>query len=270
MDTAVPAIDGRYQAPLPSTHLSAAYLTPPPAATGRPRLFCFHHAGGGASAFAALRRDLAGTAEVVAVQLPGREGRMRHQLPDTLSEVVAEIDAALDPHLTAADVCYGHSMGGLVAHDVIARRQDRGAVVPARLVIGACRAPRHPVALGHRAQDGRDDLVKMMLEIGGLSREMLGHPEWVDAAVDRIRADLRLCAGRWPAAGPPLACPIHVLHGVDDPLVTHGHLADWAEHTSADFQMHAFDGGHFFFLSGARAAFAGLLASLLERVPNAA
>lgn len=270
MDNTATAIGRHRPAPPPSTIIPGGYLTPPPSAVDRARLFCFHHAGGGASTFTALRRDLAATAEVVAVQLPGREGRMRHRLPDTMDEVVAEVDAAIDPHLTAADIFYGHSMGALVAHDVIARRQERRAVVPARLVIGACRAPRHPVALGHHAHDSRDGLVTTMLEIGGLSREMLSHPEWVDAAVDRVRADLRLCAGRRASAGTPLACPIDVLYGLDDPLVAPGQLADWAEHTIADLRMHPFDGGHFFFLGTARASFAGLLASLLRQAQNAA
>lgn len=241
-----------------------ACLTPVPAAGGGPRLFCFHHAGGAASAFTALRRDLAGVAEVVAVQLPGREGRLADRLPAAMAEVVADIDDQIDPYVRPGDVFYGHSMGALVAHDVIARRHARGADGPARLVAGACRAPRHPVALGHRARDSDADLADLMVRIGGLSPEMARYPEWVRAAVDRIRGDLVLCASREPAASGPLPCPIDVLHGTDDPLVDVAHATDWSGHTRAGCRTHRLAGGHFFHLGAGRAAFARIIEALVR------
>ncbi|MFB7500736.1 thioesterase II family protein [Streptomyces sp. NPDC056161] len=243
---------------------AAPCLTSVPRTDGGPRLFCFHHAGGAASAFTSLRRDLDGVAEVVAVQLPGREGRLRDRLPTTMAEVVAELDEQLDPHVRPDDVFYGHSMGALVAHDVLARRHARGGAGPARLIVGACRAPRHPVALGHRARDSDGDLTALMLQIGGLSPEMARYPEWVRAAVDRIRGDLVLCASREPADSEPLPCPIDVLHGADDPLVDVGQATDWTGHTRAGCRTHRLAGGHFFFLDSGRDAFVRLLGGLVR------
>jgi surfactin synthase thioesterase subunit len=244
------------------------YLTPKPSADDRLRLFCFHHAGGGASAFAGLRRAIAGGTggagiEVVGVQLPGREGRMRDVLPGTMAEVVAELDDHLDSQLAGEYAFYGHSMGALVAHDLVARRQARGASLPTRLVAGACRAPHLQAAFAAAHGETDDFLTKTMLDIGGLSPQVLSRPAWLQAALSLTRGDLRLCASRDIAAGEPLACPIDVFHGVMDPLVSLTQALPWADRSAVSFALHRFGGGHFFFLREAGDAVASALTGLL-------
>ena len=63
------------------------------ASPARPKMFCFPHAGGGASFYRNWERNLRGLADVRAVQLPGREERFRepryysiHRLADALFE----------------------------------------------------------------------------------------------------------------------------------------------------------------------------------------
>lgn len=240
-----------------------AYLTSRPAADDRVRLFCFHHAGGAASAFAGLGRALAGRIDVVCVQLPGREGRVREPLPATMADMVAELDEHLDPYLTGDYACYGHSMGALIAHDLVARRQARAASLPVRLIAGACRAPQLPAAFAAAYRESDAALVSTMLDIGGLSPLLLGRPEWLRAAVRLTRADLELCASRDTVPGEPLACPIDVFHGVGDPLVSLDQAMAWAERTSVSFAAHRFDGGHFFPLGPTAGAFAATLSGLL-------
>ncbi|MFF9587553.1 thioesterase II family protein [Streptomyces achromogenes] len=239
------------------------YLTSRPAAGGRLRLFCFHHAGGSASAFHALRRALEPRIEVIGVQLPGREARIRHPLPQDMARLVAEVDEHLDPYLDGTYACYGHSMGALVAHDLVARRQARGARLPVRLVAGACRAPHLvPAFVGAHAESD-DILVRTMLDIGGMSPELLNHPDWLRSAVSLTRRDLRLCASRDTALGAPLACPIEVFHGTADPLVSERDARAWTGRSAAGCTLHPFEGGHFFFLRESRERFPARLAEVL-------
>src|SRR4029453_18366937 len=50
-----------------------------PQAAAALRVFCFHHAGGGASSYRAWAGELPAWLELCAIQLPGREGRLREK-----------------------------------------------------------------------------------------------------------------------------------------------------------------------------------------------
>lgn len=131
------------------------YLSVRPATDARPRLFCFPHAGGSASVFTVLRNVLADRVNVVPVQLPGRERRLRDPLPMDMAALVADLDTQLDPYLDRPYALYGHSMGALVAHDLAVRRAQRGASTPRRLLTGACRALHLLGRLRRRARAAR-------------------------------------------------------------------------------------------------------------------
>jgi surfactin synthase thioesterase subunit len=244
------------------------YLTSEPPADGRLRLFCFHHAGGTATAYTALRAALAPHIEVVAVQLPGRERRLRHPLPGSMADLVSELDEHLDPYLAPPYAFYGHSMGALVAHDLIARRHARGAVPPDRLIAGACRAPQLPPAFAaeHAATD--ENLIRKMLDIGGMSPELLRYPDWLHSALSLARGDLQLCASRERNVPAPLPCPIDVFHGTTDPLVPEADALAWDGRSAVHTALHRFHGGHFFFLRESRTAVATRTAALLSGAPN--
>ncbi|MFH9863055.1 thioesterase II family protein [Streptomyces sp. NPDC017202] len=239
------------------------YLTTTPVPEAPLRLFCFHHAGGSASAFTAVRNALAPRVDVLPVQLPGREGRLRESLPRSMADLVAELDEQLGPYLTGRYACYGHSMGALVAHDLVVRRQARGDVLPVRLVAGAARAPQLPPAFASSYADSDDELIAKIVGIGGMSAELLGYPDWVRPALELTRADLRLCSTRGFSATPPLDCPVDVFHAVADPVVSEKEAREWAARSRAASTFHSFEGGHFFFLRESPTLFAACLAGLL-------
>lgn len=245
------------------TALRTQYLTTTPAPEARLRLFCFHHAGGSASVFTALRNALAPHIDVLPVQLPGREGRLRESLPGSMADLVAELDEQLDPYLMGGYAFYGHSMGALVAHDLVARRQARGDVLPVRLVAGAARAPQLRPVFASAHADSDDELIAKVVSIGGMSAELARYPDWVRPALELTRADLRLCSTRSPAATPPLDCPVDVFHGVADPLISDPEARAWAARSLAKSTFYSFEGGHFFFLRESPTRFAVRLAEVL-------
>ncbi|MFJ2131534.1 thioesterase II family protein [Streptomyces sp. NPDC087845] len=226
---------------------AGGYLPTSAAPGARLRLFCFHHAGGAASAFApwvqALRPDIA----VLPVQLPGREGRIREPRQLSMGALVADLDEALGPSLTGPYAFYGHSMGAAVAYALTRHRHARGRPLPARLLVGAFPAPHLPTGLDAVAELSDDLLAQWMIDIGGMSPELLRYPEWLQAAVSLLRADLELCAspGR-TRPDDPLPCPIQVFTGSADTLVTARDAAAWAQHTEGGCSVQPVPGGHFF------------------------
>jgi len=115
--------------------------SPVGAAVNTVRLFGFHHAGGGPSAFAGWRYALGGAVDVVPVVVPGGG---HHDFASLVERLADELAPRLDePH-----VFYGHSMGALVAYRLTRLREGRGQRLPDRLLLGAFAAPHlaHPIS----------------------------------------------------------------------------------------------------------------------------
>src|SRR3954465_8819810 len=98
--------------PRPKPDLWFPYRKPRPGA--RLRLFCFPHSGGGASTFRGFQEALPADVEVAAVQLPGREGRLREDPVSSMERLIPMIAGGLAPHLGLPFAFFGHSMGAWV------------------------------------------------------------------------------------------------------------------------------------------------------------
>jgi surfactin synthase thioesterase subunit len=230
--------------------------------TGLP-LLCFHHAGGAASAFAAWQHPLGPNIAVLPVQLPGRERRVAEPRFTELAELVADLDEQLDPLLSARPFAfYGHSMGGLVAYHLALRRARAGCSLPTRLLVGACAPPDLAARIARTLEKTDADLARWLVNLGGMSEELLRYPDWVSSALAVLRDDLRVIRGD-PEPAEPLSCPIDVFAGAGDRLLPSAALAGWERQTTAGCTLHVVPGGHFFPRESA-AVFFPALASVLS------
>lgn len=82
------------------------------------KLVCLHHAGAGASAYLKWQNVFGDRLEVLPVQLPGHETRMREQPFSSCTEATDAVVQALQPYLeTGRFSIFGHSMGGILAYE---------------------------------------------------------------------------------------------------------------------------------------------------------
>ena len=236
-------------------------IAPHPA--DRLRLFCFHHAGGGASAFRGWRDALGPDIAVYPVQLPGREARIREPRITDLATAIAALDEAIGPWLEAPYALYGHSMGALLAYTLAGHRLARGARLPVRLLVGAFPGPplRAPLAGVPELTD--EQLADLLVRIGGMSETVRRYPDWTAAAVALLRDDLGICHGPRPQAPPALPVPIDVFAGRDDPLVSTVDIESWAAHSTVGVRTRVLPGGHFF-VHDNRTELLGLIRSVLS------
>ena len=252
-----------------TTSEPTSYLISRPDRSDGLRLFCFPHAGGGASVFADWQAGLGPRIAVLPVQLPGRERRVHEPRFSDMGALVADLDRQLDPYLDEPCVFYGHSMGALVAWNLMVWRADAGRRMPDALMVGACNPPHlPPVSKGTRGMS-RDRLIQWLLDMGGISAMVLKYPDWVDAAISLLRDDLKLCDSHDVARflnTPPLPVPIHAFAGSDDAAVGADVLAGWARHTSLPSVVRTVPGGHLFFRDSSTEFLAALRSALTQLV----
>jgi surfactin synthase thioesterase subunit len=209
-----------------------------------PRLFCFHHAGGGSSLYQHWQRALSPTVSVWPVLLPGRERRMRDERFVSLAALVNDLDTHLGPYLSAPHVFFGHSLGALIAYRLACRRWARGETTPRALLLSAYPAPHLSSPFPPVDHLDDDHLAQLIEGIGGLTADL--PPQWRTAMVAVARDDLRLCESDTDAGEPGVTCPIHLFGADEDPLVDSEELRAWARHTTEPVDVRILHGHHFY------------------------
>ncbi|MER6268141.1 alpha/beta fold hydrolase [Streptomyces sp900105755] len=207
------------------------------------QLVCFPHAGGSAGFYRPLAAELAGHAEVLGVQYPGRQDRYSepvvtdvHQLADQVAEVLGQGEGGRPRALL------GHSLGAVVAYEVAARL---GGTAPVALIVSGRPAPSR-IRRTTAYLLAEDALAEQVMSLGGTESELLEHPELRSLLLPLIRGDYQASETYRFRGGPPLHCPVVAVTGDDDPLTPVADALVWAEHTTGPFQLHVLSGGHFF------------------------
>lgn len=232
-----------------STQLWLRRLKPNPQA--RLRLFCFHFAGGSASAYRTWPPLLAGSrpdVEVCAVQLPGRENRLS-ELPFTqVAPLVTALIATLRPELDRPFAFFGHSMGAIVAYELAQALVRNGLAQPSHLLVSGRRAPGTPERFApiHQAPTEDDLLRAIQHRYQNLPELLLQDAELKAIYAPLLRADFTLVETYTPSTLTPLPCPITVFGGAADAIATEAELLAWRAVTQSDFALHLLPGGHFY------------------------
>jgi medium-chain acyl-[acyl-carrier-protein] hydrolase len=210
------------------------------------RLFCFPYAGGGASAFRAWPTHLGVGIEVCAVQLPGRETRIREAPFDRLSALTPVLAEGLLPHLRPPFAFFGHSMGALIAFEVARWLRANGAPQPGALLVAGHAAPHleSPRPKLHRLPDA--EFISELRRYRGTPEVVLQSRELLDIFLPTLRADFALFETYRHEQGAPLSYTISAFGGRFDGEVGVYELEAWREHTSAAFRVRYFPGDHFF------------------------
>ncbi|MFG2312782.1 thioesterase II family protein [Streptomyces sp. NPDC048566] len=214
-----------------------------------PRLVCFPHAGGSATAYLPLARTLPADLDVVSVQYPGRQDRYREEPFTSIADLVEAVAGQLSEELVANPArpyaLFGHSMGALVAFETARWLAARGLPAPQRLFLSGRGAPGPQTSDRYQFFDDSDVLTEVR-RLGGTDQAMLDNPEVMEMVLPGLRADYRALGTYTWQASEPLPTPITVLVGDSDPMVTVEEAAMWKEHTAGDFARKVFSGGHFY------------------------
>lgn len=210
-------------------------------------LVCFHHAGGGMSAFRGWADVLAPTTDVVLVQLKGREDRVAEQLTDRLDDLALEIAEGICALPYDDVVLLGHSMGATVAWAVadaiwsLHRRRVR--------VVLSAQAPP-PYSLGSAVlvperQDDREGAEEIRDSMGGATTPAVGA-----FYADILAADLAWMSREFPSSvWRALPVDVYCVAAESDRLLPPGAMAGWGALTTRHFSLSTVPGGHMYLLT---------------------
>jgi medium-chain acyl-[acyl-carrier-protein] hydrolase len=231
----------------------------------RIRLFCFPHAGGGASLFVRWPRAMSTDLEICPCQLPGHEDRIKEASFTEASALLDALTAELDGLLDRPFAFFGHSLGAHVAFQLAHRLGARGGPSPVHVFVSGSSAPGVRLPTGVAALADTELLAHVVRWYGGIPPALLREPELVAAVLPAMRADFQLFDQMATAPAPPLDAPISAFGGLEDPTVSQLDLGLWASLTRSRFRLQMFEGDHFY-LRGAEAPLLQNIAHDLEVV----
>jgi surfactin synthase thioesterase subunit len=235
----------------------------------RLRLFCFHYAGATASIFRSWQGTLPEGVELIAVQLPGREYRLAEPLLTDMGQIAPAVAEILPPLLDKPYVFFGHSMGVLLSFDVIRILRARRVRQPELLIAAGRNAPQFRWRDAGLEMLPDDEFIAAVRDYNGTPEALLVEESLRELWLPRLRADLTVSATYQYTEQHPLDCPILVMVGANDPLVSDAGLQGWLSQTTGEVRFLRYPGNHFFLHSAERLVLAKVndeLEELLSRL----
>jgi len=245
------------------THINPRWMLRTESRPGaRVTLYCFPHAGGGASTYRMWPQMLPSWVDVVGVQLPGRENRIADTPRVDVMEIADAIAADASQYAGRPYAVFGHSMGGLLAFEV--GRMLTAAEKQAPLYLAISGMPHPPWRTPPESWSGLpdDELLAHVGAIGGVPPQILADPQLRKLILRPLRSDVSWLENYWPYRGQLLSCPLSVFAGEEDEDARAEWLEEWRQETMAEFRVRRYPGGHFYLTSQIRAVLDDLAADL--------
>jgi medium-chain acyl-[acyl-carrier-protein] hydrolase len=221
-------------------------ICPKPHPDARMRLFCFPYAGGSASAFRLWAPHIPPTIELCAVQLPGRETRLREPRFNRLAPLTRVLADVLASRFDRPFAFFGHSMGALIGFELARELRRQGQHNLKALFVSARSAPQLPGRERPAYMLPEAEFIARLREYDGTPEAILREPDLLQIVIPLLRDDLAINEAYSYAEEPPLDLPIAAFGGLDDLIVDEISIRAWGQQTSSGFTLRMFPGNHWF------------------------
>jgi medium-chain acyl-[acyl-carrier-protein] hydrolase len=212
------------------------------------RLVCLPYAGGGLSAFRTWSGRLLPNVDPLVMVFPGRGPRLRETPATRLRELAASLASVVEGEGPRRLAFFGHSLGALLAFEIVRELTRRGAAPPIHLFVSSRRGPRlpEPGEDVHKLPDA-EFVDEVQRRYDAVPEEVRSEPELMELLLPALRADFEMLETYEYVAEPPLECPITAISGLEDDRVPLESLQAWRDETVGPFRVRRFPGGHFYF-----------------------
>lgn len=215
-------------------------------------LLCVPFAGAGPSFFHPWRALSAGRWRVVTVDLPGRERRiLETPYRNAVEAARSSVDAVVaDLGEGTGAVLYGHSLGAVLAYELVHLLSARDVQVERLVVSGS----PGPWTQRERRATGLPDeeFLARVEEFAGFRHEALDHPEMRELILPVLQADCEMHENYVPSTDEPVPVPICSIRGSSDGLVSAEQAQEWRAATTSEFSYAELPGDHMYLVDSAR------------------
>jgi acyl transferase domain-containing protein/surfactin synthase thioesterase subunit len=237
-----------------------------PKTAPRLRLFCFPFAGGGSAIYRNWAQFIDQTIEVIAIEPPGRLGRITETPVTDLKEFVEQVATEMGDLLDRPFAFFGHCLGGLTMYETARRIIHTTGLRPQHLFASGARPPDRISDQGRFEERVMQDLLKLAQFRIGLpayaqsddvfaelirhfnvhaTHRLLSEPELRELMLPVVRAEFQMASSYHFVAEPPWEIPITCFAAKGDPYVSRKHALGWGRFTNSRLQVHIREGAHF-------------------------
>ena len=237
-----------------------------PRPEARVRLICFPFAGGGSAVFDHWGDAFDPAIEIVAVEPPGRLGRINEKPVTTVEAFARGLLPELRERLDRPYAVLGHCLGGLTLYETLRFLDARDHPLPTHIFISGARPPSALRAPGdfERELDTRlrrfvgyraglpgfeqpDDVFSEIIRAFGIadSATMLEEEELRDLVLPTVRAEFAMANRYIYLPESPFPVPITCFRGARDDYFREIDAQVWRRFTSKRFELFTRDTGHF-------------------------
>lgn len=213
------------------------------------KLVCFPFAGGGASHYAKWNEHMPAI-EVLPVQLPGRENRIKDEPYRNSEELTEKIVNEILPYLQSGNFSvFGHSMGGVLAFEVVKKLEKRNLFPDICFISGTSICEYVKIRYAEKKTDDMndDEFIDMVSQFGAIDENnvLLKYPEIREIYMRVLRADFNVIES-YEQTDEKINCPVAAMCGTDDHSETIETMHDWEKYTNAKVYYKEYSGDHFY------------------------
>jgi acyl transferase domain-containing protein/surfactin synthase thioesterase subunit len=237
-----------------------------PRADPRLRLFCFPFAGGGSAVYRSWPQFIDPTIEVVAIEPPGRLGRIAEAPVADMEEFVGRLVSEMGDLLDRPFAFFGHCLGALTMYETARRLIHTTMFRPNHLFASGARPPDRITDQGRFEERVMHDLLKLAefrislpayAQPDDVFAELIRHfdipateqllrdPELRRLMLPVVRAEFQMASNYGFVREPPWQIPITCFAAKGDPYVSRKHALGWGRFTNSRLQVHIREGAHF-------------------------
>lgn len=212
----------------------------------KPQIFCFTYAGGNASFFDVIEKDLDGL-DVVKLEYAGHGTRHKEELYRDFDELADDVFRELKSRYAGGDYgLFGYSMGSIALVEVLKRILIVSDMKKPSGVFLAAHEPHTKSELLNFSDEELDEWVKeRTIKFGGVPEKLLHNRTFWRMYLPLYRADYTLIGKyRFEKLDLKTEIPATVFYSeTDTPLAD---MVLWKNYFTKDCEYHRFDGTHFF------------------------
>ncbi len=210
-------------------------------------LFCFPHAGSGASSYASWGNSIPEKYSFYPIQYPMRENRIKIKMPDSIKELAERIaDENKDIFTSKPAVFYGHCYGAVVAYETALCLKEKYGFYPELLIVASSESPRISEDTVTLAKADNNEVAEFFIRLGYMNPASLENKVYMDFFMPVLKNDYILLQQYAPDDTKKINSKIYAVYSPEDAEMRLPEIEKWKNFTENDIAVSGHSGGHFF------------------------